>query len=564
MRTKPILVFFLVLLPFLSFAQDLNNKVLLNVAGRDIQAGEFLRMYKKSLEPGKTPDSEEYLQQFIVFKLKVADALSEGTDTTAAFRKEFNGYRNQLAQNYLTDPAVKENMLHEAYNRSLTEIKASHLLISVPGDGLPADTLKAFQKALSARQRIITGESFEDVARSLSEDPSVKMNGGNLGYFTAFQMITPFEDAAYSLNPGDISLPVRTTYGYHIIKVTDKRQARGKVKVAHIMKTAQPGTAEQEVTKAETAINDIYKQLQQGITFSDLAKRMSDHRESAAKGGEMNWFGTGEIIPEFADAAFALTDTGTYSKPFRSPYGWHIVKLLDKKAPGTFDESRQYLESRLNQSILFSSSKESFIKNLKEEYKLSVNQKVLKWFIINTDTLIMGGMGNYNKGRMPKGNIYSFTDQICASDRFADYIEKNRSGIIVRDPESFVNKALESSMSDQLIDYEKSVLEKKYPEFRYLMEEFHDGMLLFDISGKKVWNRVSADSTGIHSFYEEHRKDFMSPQGEPMKLSEVQGEVMTRYQDMLEKEWIGQLKEKYIVKIDSLVFKEIQNVLKNE
>jgi peptidyl-prolyl cis-trans isomerase SurA len=268
MRTKPILTFILVLLPLLSFAQNLNDKILLNVAGRDIQAGEFLRMYKKSIEPGKTLVPEEYLQQFIVFKLKVADALSEGTDTTTAFRKEYNGYRNQLAQNYLTDPSVKEKMLHESFNRSQTEIKASHVLIMVPGDALPADTLKAFQKALSARERILAGEPFEEVARTMSEDPSVKMNGGNLGYFTVFQMITPFEDAAFSLNPGDVSQPVRTTYGYHIIKVTDKRQARGKVKVAHIMKSAPPGTPEQEVIKAEAAINDIYRQLQEGKPFS--------------------------------------------------------------------------------------------------------------------------------------------------------------------------------------------------------------------------------------------------------------------------------------------------------
>ncbi len=488
----------------------------------------------------------------------------EGTDTTTAFRNEYNGYRNQLAQNYLTDPSVKEKMLHEAYNRSLTEIKASHLLIMVPRDALPADTLKAFQRAVSSRERIMAGEPFEGVAMEVSEDPSVKMNGGNLGYFTVFQMITPFEDAAFRLNPGDVSQPVRTTYGYHIIKVTDKRQARGKVKVAHIMKSTPQGTPEQEVSKGEAAINDIYRQLQEGASFSELAVKMSDHKESASKGGEMNWFGTGEIIPEFTEAAFALKDTGTFSKPFRSVYGWHIIKLLDKKGPGTFDESRQFLESKINQSKLIALSKESFIETLKADYKLSVNQKALKWFINNSDTLVMGGIGNYNRGKIAKGNVYSFSDQICTSVGFADYIEKNRSAIKVRNPEDFVNSALESCISVQLMDYENSNLEKKYPEFRYLMGEFHDGMLLFDISGKKVWNRVSSDTTGLHSFYEEHRNDFLSPQGEPKKFTEVQGEVMTGYQNLLENEWIRQLKEKYIVKIDNLVLKEVQNVLKNE
>jgi PPIC-type PPIASE domain. len=197
----------LFLFPVVNQAQDLNSKILMTVDGNKIQAGEFVRMYKKSAEPGKTLDIDSYLQQFIVFKLKVADALGEGYDTTRSFRNELNGYRNQLAQNYLTDTQTKEKLLQKAYQRSLTEINTWHILIAMPQEASPEDTLKTWQKALDVRERIIKGEPFESVARGTSDDKSVKINGGNLGYFSVFQMIMPFEDAAYALKKGAVSMP---------------------------------------------------------------------------------------------------------------------------------------------------------------------------------------------------------------------------------------------------------------------------------------------------------------------------------------------------------------------
>ena len=191
-------------------------------------------------------------------------------------------------------------------------------------------------------------------------------------------------------------MPVRTPYGYHIIKVTDKRPSKGRIKVAHIMKAFLPGTDEKESKKAEEEINNIYKMLQKGASFSELAKKYSDHKESAARGGELNWFGAGEIISDFSEAAFSLTDTGKYTKPVQTLYGWHIIKLLDKKAPGTFEESRSFLESKINQSYLNSISKKSFVEKLKKEYNFQINQDAYNWFVRNTDTLIIQGLKKYD------------------------------------------------------------------------------------------------------------------------------------------------------------------------
>ena len=442
-------------------------------------------MYKKSLEPGKISDIDKYLQQYISFKLKVADAMKEGYDTTKNFKSEFKGYRDQLAQNYLTDTASKEKLLQKAYQRYLTEINAWHILIACGQGASTEDTLKAWMKASDIRERILSGESFEQVARGTSDDKSVMINGGNLGYFTVFQMIMPFEDAAYKLKKGGISGPVRTPYGYHIIKVADKRVSKGKIKVAHIMKAVPPGTEEAEAKKAEMAINRIYFELQSGSSFGELAKKYSDHKESAVNGGELTWFGTGEIITDFSEAAFALKDTGSFTKPIRTIYGWHIIKLLDKKAPGSFEDSRSFLESKINQSYLNSISKKSLIEKLKKEYKFRINQIAYNWFIDNTDTLIIQGLARYNKDGMPSGNLYTFADQRFTTKEFADYINKRGSMIVTDNPKYFIDRSIETRLSDQIINFENSVLEKKYPDFRYLMNEFHDGILLFQISGKK-------------------------------------------------------------------------------
>jgi len=487
----------------------------------------------------------------------VADAVSEGYDTTRAFRNELKGYRDQLAENYLTDTQTKETFLRQAYDRSLIEVNAWHILIAIPQDASPSDTLKAWEKAIDVRTRIVKGESFEIVARATSDDKSVKTNGGNLGYFSVFQMIMPFEDAAYTLKTGVISMPVRSPYGYHLIKVADRRASKGKIKVAHIMKAVPPGTPENEAGKAKEEINNVYDLLQNGSSFGELARKYSDHKESAVKGGELNWFGTGEIMSDFSEPAFSLTDTGKYTIPIHTIYGWHIIKLSDRKAPGSYEETRSFLESRVNQTFLNSLSKKSFVAKLKKEYNFKINKDSYNWLVSNADTLIVRGQKKYERSAVPAGNIYSFANQHLSVTEFALYIEKSGTMVVTKDSAEFISKLIDLRAADHLTAYENSVLETKYPDFRYLINEFHDGMLLFAISEKKIWNRVSSDSTGLHGYYEANRGRWPASSG----FSDVQEEVMTGYQELLESEWLVQLNKSYNVMIDNAVMDEVKKKL---
>jgi peptidyl-prolyl cis-trans isomerase SurA len=502
----------------IGYTQILNDKVLLTVDGRSISAGEFIRMYKKSYDPAGTKELDNYLSQFVIFRLKVADAIREGYDTTQAFKTELQGYRNQLAQKYLTDNDAREKLLKQAYQRSLTEINGWYILINCQTEASPVDTLKAWKKARNIRERIILGEPFEQVARSTSDDPLVTINGGNLGYFTAFQMIMPFEDTAYNLKKGEVSEPVRTPYGYHIIMITGKRPSVGKIKVAHIMKAVPPGTAEKDAKKTEDEIRSIYDQLQKGASFGELAAKYSDHKESASNGGELNWFGVGEILSDFAEASFSLANNGDFTKPVRTIYGWHIIKRLDKKAPGSFEETKSYLESKINESYLNSISKKAFVEKLKKEYKYRINTTAFNWFVNNTDSLIIKGLAKYKRTGMPPGAIYTFADQQLTTRDFASYIEKRGSMVVTNDSAVFITRSLETRLSDQILLYENSILEKKYPEFRYLMSEFHDGILLFEISGKNVWNKAQDDSAGLKKYYEENKNKFLTIEGITAKI----------------------------------------------
>lgn len=512
MKIRFILTSFLFIVCFFTCqGQYDDRKIILTVDGRGSEAGEFVRMYKKSIAPDRKGSLKEYLNQFIAFKLKVASAIDMGYDTTRAFRDELSGYRNQLAQSYLTDPGIREKLLRKAKDRYPFEISASHILVNCSSEASPRDTLAAYSKALDIRQKILEGEDFDKLAKEVSDDRTAVNNGGRIGYFTIFQMPWSFEDAAYSLTPGSVSMPVRTAHGYHLILVHDRRDLQGSIRTAHIMKAVPAGANETELEKAEREINDLYSRLREGESFSRLAKEFSDHKESARNGGEMNWFGTGEIIPEFAEPAFALKDTGDYTKPLRTAFGFHIIKLLEKKPPLPWEEVKPLLEARINQYDLDALGKKSFIARLKREYNYLIDQDVYDWFVKNTDSLIISGKARFDESKIPGGSIFTFAGRFFTAKSFAVLLEETPLPHLAKNTVYFVNSALETATNDEILKYEDSILESKYPDFKYLMAEFHDGILLFDISLEKIWNKMQDDSTGLMNYYLANRGRYLSP-----------------------------------------------------
>lgn len=489
-----------------SNAQESGAETLMTIGGHSVSVAEFERIYLKNRslgEVGKGPISiDEYLELFVNFKLKVIDAEDLGYDRNPDFIKEFRGYEDQLAKPYLTDQATIDRLVKEAYDRIQHDVNASHILIKTNPDANPEDTLIAYEKIIKISDRFLTGESFEMIARGTSDDPSVKSNGGSLGYFTVFQMVYPFETAAYNCRVGHMVFPVRTRFGYHIIKVHDKREAIGTIKVAHIMVSVPQDSSPEEKKAAEDKINSIYTKIKNGEDFKLLAKEYSDDYNSAQNGGELSWFGTGRMVKEFENAAFNLKQNGDVSKPVRTGFGWHIIKRLDKKDIGTLGEMKGEIEKKIYSGSRANIAKDAFIKNLKEKYNFK-NDSSKIWPLYNSLTVYSFKSGDWQKrlSRYSGNTLFSFAEKKYSVVDFVDFL-KDQPGLIENEtPMSYVNKMLNSYETNELISYEKSQLKNKYPDYKYLIKEYYEGMLLFEISDDKVWSKAVEDTVGLKEFY---------------------------------------------------------------
>ncbi|MCF8372203.1 MAG: peptidylprolyl isomerase [Bacteroidales bacterium] len=510
MKKSSLILFLITTLVFSTYAQQSDEVVLMTVNGKEVSKAEFVRIYKKNNANEQSFDQKslnEYLDLFINFKLKVAEAEALGLDTSKAFVDELAGYRKQLAKPYLVDKEVDQKLLDEAYEHLKWDVKASHILLRLEENASPADTLKVYKRIMDLRKKILAGESFEAVAKRASEDQSAKSNEGDLGYFTGFQMVYPFEVAAFNTPVGEISMPVRTRFGYHIIKVIDKRPARGKIKVAHIM-VAVPKTGGSEAASQAKA-DSLYKRILAGEDFATLAKDNSDDHGSATKGGELPMFGTGRMVPEFEEAAFTLKEVGEVSPLVKTTYGFHIIKLLEKKGIEPYESMKQELKSRISKDARASQSRKALIAQLKKEYKFAEDKTHAdKFYTYVTDSILKGTWdGESAKGH--NATLFTLDGRNYTEADFTDYLLKNKFKTATETVQVVVNRSYNNWVDQSIIDYEESRLEKKYTDFNYLMNEYHDGILLFELSDQMVWTKAVKDTAGLEAFYEKNKMNYM-------------------------------------------------------
>lgn len=484
---------------------------------------EFENIFRKNNQTQGEVDRaelDEYLELFINFKLKVKEAEEMGMDTVRAFTRELAGYRRQLAKPYLIDSDVNEKLIREAYDRLQYDVKASHLLIKLPESATPVDTLTAWNKISSLRKRANRGnEDFGDLAKRYSEDPSAKENNGNLGYFTAFQMVYPFETAAFNTEVGSVSKIVRTRFGYHIIKVEDKRTSKGKVKVAHIMVQVTSEATEEDKANAKSKIDELYQQLDNGGDFMELARTYSDDKGSASKGGALPMFGTGRMVEEFEAAAFSIDNVGDYTKPVRTSYGWHIIKLLESRPNGSFESMENDLRNKVARDGRAAMSRNALVSKLREEYTVTVHQKAVdavantvgpEFFDGNWDPDVTKGMDEIVL--TIHDEKYSDYKKEFTQRELANYIntgQKRKENRVNAKRDEVMERVMKDMIDTELIRFEENNLEYKYPKFRALMNEYRDGILLFELMDEKVWSKAVKDTLGLADFYETRKNNYM-------------------------------------------------------
>jgi peptidyl-prolyl cis-trans isomerase SurA len=501
-----------------------NDKTLLVIENQKVPVSEFLDIYtknNKNVDYSKA-SIDEYLDLFINYKLKLMEIQRLRLDTQKNFINEFQKYRDQLAQSYLIDKNTVDKLLNEAYNRMQNDVRVSHILVKLSPYANPKDTLKAYNKALEIRKKLLNGADFAKLAIEMSDDNSARDqntadgrlipgNGGDLGYFNVFNMLYDFETAAYNLNVGDISLPVRTPVGYHIIKLTEKHPAIYRFKIAHILLMYPPNATTQDKESIKAKADSIYKEILSGADFAELANLHSEDKGSANKGGELPWLTPFRLVPSFVQPIYNHKP-GDYIPPVETFYGWHIIKLIDKQSPPDFASVKQELLTKLYKDSRYLLAQKKIADSLKQIYKIQYDKKLLVNLAksINKDSLLKR---SFKESQIPNLDhiLVKIDDHSIYIKDFATYIKKNQSLFTNTDDiQIFVNKMFDNFLNDKILEIEKENLEKKNPKFAAQINDYKEGILIFNLMDQNVWSKAMQDTAGLKAYYETIKNKYLT------------------------------------------------------
>ena len=525
-----------------SFSQFNERDVLFNVNNESVLAGEFIRVYNKNIDLIKDEsqkDIDNYLQLYINYKLKLSEAYSRELHKNDNYKKELKKYTKQLESTFLTDKVTEEKLLLEAYERTKYEVNVSHVLIRIGEDN--NDTIDVYNNILRLRNPLLKNH-IDSLIKNHHNGKDLIVE--DLGYFSVFKMIYKFENVAYNTKIGEVSMPFRSRFGYHIIKVIDKRNSLGEVNAAHIMAYKnKPGSKEK--------IYNLYDSIRKGSNFESLAKKYSEDKNTSFKGGRLNPFSSGQLNSiEFENMAFSLNKPNEISSPVETKLGWHIIKLYSKNKLKPIGDMKSILSNKIKRSSRSSIISDSFYAILLDRYNLNYENKNLEYFvsIINDSWEIPDNIEKDNFLIKIYNKTYNFQD-------FATYIEENKSSIKTKSKEDIVFSLYKDFINNNLLEIYKYNLEDENLDYKYILKEYKEGLLLFDLMQEKIWNVASSDSINIKEFYQSNKSKYSS-------FDDDKGEIISDYQDFLENNWITELRANNSVTIDKKVLKRIKKSLR--
>ena len=534
----------------LCFTQNNSNDILFTIGDDSVNTKEFLRVYNKNLDlitDNSQKDIDNYLQLYIDYKLKVLEAYEKKYDKKESYISELNKYSTQLASNYLFDKNSQDSMLNEAYLRTKTEIKASHILIRIEEQDL--DTLDIYNKLISYREDF-KNYDLSYLIKKYHDGKNIFVE--DLGYFSAFKMIYSFESKAYETKVGDISMPFRTRFGFHVLKVEDKRESLGEVNVGHIMLS-------KDNNNSQSKINSLYDSIIRGDNFESFAKKYSDDKNTSSVGGRLKPFTSGQLnsLP-FEKAAFDLTEINEISKPIETKFGWHILKLYSKSKLSSFKKMESSLLKKVKNNSRSSVISNSFYKKLLNKYSINYDND-LTYF---TDQL--NGHNANNIWKIPstinkKKILFKINDKTLNYLDFANYIVNT----------SLSNGSIYSSVTDlykdfinqSVMNYYKSNLLSENTEYRYIYNEYKEGLMLFDLMQNEVWNKAKEDTIGLKTYFKNNKSLFKIANNANPLYEDISGEVISKYQIIFENNWITSLRQKKTIFIDKKVLKKIKKTI---
>lgn len=511
---------------FATAQSKLDKQVLMTIGDQDITAKEFCDVYYKNNLKSDVIEKksvDDYLELFTTFRMKVMEAERLQLDTSAKFQKELAGYRKQLAKPFMSSDDITDELMQEAYQRKQKDIRASHILIRCDKNALPSDTLRAYNKAMDIRKKALAkGADFGKLADQYSDDPSAKGweasdqrpanpgNHGDLGYFTVFDMVYPFETGAYNTKEGEISMPIRSDFGYHIIKVQSVTDAMGTIQAAHIFLQLPFNAPKEDVEAMQQKADNIYKQLmdQDGKNWNEMVAQYSDDKGTVSRHGALSNFTVSRIVPEFIEVCKSL-EINEIGKPVRTNYGYHIIKLLGKSGVGSFEKESKGLSERIEKDMRSKKSEEVVLKQVKSEYKFKQNDKNLETFLATVDSTILRAAYEPAASVDLNATLFTIEGKPTKVSDFVDYIKENMKAQKYVTPATYAYQLYETFSNTTVMDYADAHLEEKYPDFKELVQEYKDGIMLFDLMDREVWDKAVKDTTGLKEFHERNASKYM-------------------------------------------------------
>ena len=508
----------LLMLSFHSFAQD---KVLLTIEGDEVMASEFKKVYNKNLDLVQDESQRNvdvYLDLFLNYQLKLKEAKRLKLDEDKKYIRELQSYERQLKSKYLKDNEVNDALVKEAYERKQSEVNVSHILVFI--DQNANDTIAAFNKIKAYRTEALD-KGFEKVSNTIKttiDRNSREVVAEDLGYFSIFKMVYPFESAAFNTKVGEISQPFRTRFGYHILKVNDKRAYRGKASAAHIMVMNQQ---KDSTIDPEQRIKDIYQKFTQGESFESLAKQFSDDKSSGPKGGQLQKFESTQLSsPKFEDVVFSLTKDGEVSKPFQTKFGWHIAKRLEIETLASLEEMKYELEQQIGKDSRSKLVNETMVEKLRNRYDIKESDDSKTYFAsLITDEYFQSKWvfpENYEKEK----TIFSINEKKFSYEDFIKFLSGQQRNFPKKIPsETVVDLVYKNFFEKSILDFRSENLINENPEYADIYREYEQGLLLFDFMQKEIWNKASIDSLGLESYFKSNRSKYYTDVSADMLLA---------------------------------------------
>ncbi len=492
-----------------------TDPTLFSYGNNPVGKAEFLRMYTKNINNQKVDFSEKALREYLTlysrFKMKVAEAEYLKMDTLSNILTELGGYKKQLAKTYLTDKEVTDKLVKEAYDRMKTDVHIAHILISTPRGS--DDTTGSYHKIDSIYNALKAGADFASIAKAVSEDKQSAVAGGDMGFITALQIVYPFESVAYNTPIGSFSKPFKTLYGYHIIKKIGDRPARGEIQVAQIMVAVAKSKGKEGDAAGKARIDSVLNLLKKGEKFETLVDKYSDDKFSKNTDGTLASFGVGQMVPDFEDASFALKNPGDITQiPVKTDFGYHIIKLIKKTPIRPYDTIKNEISKRVEKDGRIDIARQLYTTKIKQKVGYTENLDALDRLIAAIpDSSVRNGSFAGNDYKNKTDILFQMSGATFNQADFAMYIQDYTKGKIYGQKESTLRSLFRNYSDKALYDFQENKLIDENEEYRNLLTEYSDGIMLFELTDNKVWSKASVDTTGLQAYFEMNKTKYQWP-----------------------------------------------------